>query len=223
MKYLYVVAHPDDEMLGAGATIIKQLRNGDDVYVCIMNSEDDTRYYDNQGELLDDTLKCSKEIGYTGLIVGRFPNLRFNTVEHFALVQFIEEAIEKFQPDVVMTHHPSDPNNDHVHTSLACQVAFRSGQRMRGGVKPVSALYFMEVKSATDWALNAKFNPNTFSEVMAEDVDRKIEVLKLYENVVREHPHPRSEEAIKALAVYRGSQCGFCYAEAFELAFRRGV
>lgn len=223
MKYLFVVAHPDDEILGAGATIHKLLDKGHLVYVCIMNSADETRYKNNQKQLGKDLIECASFMEYTGMYVGKFPNLRFNTVEHVELVKFIEFAIMDCAPDVIVTHHPDDPNNDHVHTSMACQEACRYCQRGLSNVKPVSSLMFMEVKSATDWAFNCKFNPNTFSEVSKEGLDKKIEALKLYENVVREHPHPRSERAINALAEYRGSQSGYEYAEAFEMVFKRGI
>ena len=36
MNYLIVVAHPDDEVLGAGGTMFAKSRRGDNVDVCIM-------------------------------------------------------------------------------------------------------------------------------------------------------------------------------------------
>ena len=36
MKYLIVVAHPDDEVLGAGATIHKLVEQGNQVAICTM-------------------------------------------------------------------------------------------------------------------------------------------------------------------------------------------
>ena len=83
----------------------------------------------------------------------------------------------------------------------------------------------MEVLSATEWALNKainQFNPNTFIEVGEEGIDIKINALSKYRDVMRDYPHPRSIEAIKGLAAYRGGQAGMFYAEAFESVFRRG-
>ena len=91
-------------------------------------------------------------------------------------------------------------------------------------VKPIKELLFMEVPSATEWSLDTngrKFTPNVFIEVGEERVNKKIEALSAYRGVMREYPHPRSEEGIKGLAAYRGSQSGTKYAEAFESAFRR--
>ena len=39
MKYMFVVAHPDDEVLGAGGFIHKAIQHGDDVCVVILNAD----------------------------------------------------------------------------------------------------------------------------------------------------------------------------------------
>lgn len=83
----------------------------------------------------------------------------------------------------------------------------------------------MEVPSATEWSLNKamnQFNPNTFIEVGEEAINKKIEALAQYRGVMRDYPHPRSREALKGLAAYRGGQAGMIYAESFESVFRRG-
>lgn len=223
MRFLFVVAHPDDEILGAGATICKLLEDGNEVFVYILNKTDETRYQDTPEKLEGDTKRCAEMMAYTGIKIGEFPNLRFDTVPHIELVKSIECAIRNCKPDIIVTHHPDDPNIDHIHTSMACQVACRLGQRCRDYAHPISELMYMEVKSATDWAFNNKFNPNTFFGVEASHIEKKIKALQIYENVVREHPHPRSERAIVSLAEYRGSQCGYDYAEAFESVFKRGL
>ena len=41
--------------------------------------------------------------------------------------------------------------------------------------------------------------------------------MKMYKKEVRKHPHPRSPEVIKSLAIYRGAQVGQKYSEAFDL------
>lgn len=43
MNFLVVVAHPDDEVLGAGATIYKLSREGHVVNVCILSGEVNAR------------------------------------------------------------------------------------------------------------------------------------------------------------------------------------
>ena len=152
-----------------------------------------------------------------------FPNIEMNNATHLSLVQFIEKAIIASNCDVVITHHPSDTNNDHMHTSMACQAAIRLFQR-RAEVKPLKEFLFMEVLSSTEWSVNTsmnRFQPNTFVEVGENCLEVKINALATYRGVMRPFPHPRSAEAIKGLAAYRGAQSGTNYAEAFECTLRR--
>lgn len=226
MSYLVVVAHPDDEVLGAGATIYKLTQEGHSVNVCILSGEVNARNFRPTIDELNEDVNSSLNIlGVNKIIKGNFPNIEFNNTGHLKLVQFIEKAIIETNADVVFTHHPADLNNDHLHTSLACQAAVRLFQR-RNDVKPLKELLFMEVPSSTEWGLNKamnQFSPNTFIEVGEEGVNKKIEALSMYRGVMRDFPHPRSEEAIKGLAAYRGGQSGMYYAEAFESVFRRGL
>ena len=223
MKYLIVVAHPDDEVLGAGASIYKWTRNGDVVDVCLMCTEAKARAFrPNDQELDDDTHSALSFLGVNKTYEGRFPNIEMNTVPHLQLVQHIEKAIQESAPDIVITHHPADTNNDHLQTSLACQEAIRLFQR-RPEVKRIREVWYMEVPSCTEWAINSamqKFNPNCFVEVGSEGVAAKNKALSMYRGVMRPYPHPRSEAAITGLAAYRGSQWGLNYAEAFEVVLR---
>ena len=41
--------------------------------------------------------------------------------------------------------------------------------------------------------------------------------MKIYKSELKKHPFPRSLDSLKSLAILRGSQSGFKYAEAFEL------
>ena len=145
------------------------------------------------------------------------------TVQSSKLVQHIEAAIKESEPDIIITHHPADTNNDHLQTSMACQEAIRLFQR-RPEVKPIQEFWYMEVPSCTEWALNTamnRFQPNTWVEVGKEGVDAKVKALSMYRGVMRPYPHPRSAEAIEGFAAYRGCQTGCVYAEAFEVALRR--
>ena len=224
MSYLIVVAHPDDEVLGAGGTMHILAQQGKEVNVCITSGMATARAQrPSDGELTDDTHNSMEILGVNKRIIGDYPNIELNTVPHIKLVQFIEKAIIETSPDIIITHHPSDLNNDHLHTSLACQAATRLFQR-RPELKPIKELWYMEVPSSTDWAMNkafGQFNPNTYVEIGEDGMNKKLEALAMYRNVMREFPHPRSVEALKGLAAYRGGQSACRYAEAFECAFRR--
>lgn len=223
MKYLIVVAHPDDEVLGAGASIYKWTKT-DVVDVCIMCTEAKARAFRPEDNELNDDLNSSSEmLSISNKYEGTFPNIEMNTVPHLKMVQFIEEAIRKSEPDIVITHHPADTNNDHMQTSMACQEAIRLFQR-RPDVKRIKEFWYMEVPSCTEWAINNamnKFNPNCFVEVGNDGIEAKIKALNMYRGVMRPYPHPRSAEYIHGLAAIRGGQWGCKYAESFEVVLRK--
>jgi len=219
--YLTVTAHPDDEILGFGASSRFLTQNGHKVINLILSGQVEARMHKpSQTELETDTANAQSIVGAEPAILGPFPNIKFNTVPHLDLVQFIEMHIEDIQPDYIFTHHPYDLNNDHYHTSKACQAAARLYQRKP--IKPVKGLYFMEIPSSTDWAFpvdGQKFTPNTYIEVGEEGVMAKLQALAAYKGVMRDFPHPRSEEVIKSYAAIRGAEAGLKYAEAFQVAF----
>lgn len=223
MKYLLVVAHPDDEVLGAGASIYKWSHNGDKVDVAIMCTEAKARAFrpDDQ-ELNNDINAAINFLGITRKYEATFPNIEMNTVPHIKLVQFIESAIRESKPDIVITHHPADTNNDHLQTSMACQEAIRLFQR-RPEFKRIKEVWYMEVPSCSEWAINSAMNPfrpNCFVEVGEDAVDAKVKALGMYQGVMRPYPHPRSSEYIKGLAAVRGGQWGQNYSECFEVTLR---
>ncbi len=221
MNYLFVVAHPDDEVLGAGATIHKLVKQGHKVAVAIMSGHAAARANISE-TLTEDEAKAMSILGVEKVFHADFPNIKMNTVPHLDLVKYIESCIEDWQAEAIVTHHPSDTNIDHQETGKAVNAACRLFQRTEG-VPRLKELLYMEVPSSTEWSLNSadnRFTPNTFFEIGKEGFNVKIEALKAYKGVMRPYPHPRSEEAVLGLAAYRGAQSGLKYAEAFESVFR---
>ena len=131
MKYLIVVAHPDDEVLGAGATISKLIKDGHEVAVVTMANHAAARA--NISDTLSvDQANAMKILGVNKMYAADFPNIKMNTVPHLELVQFIESCIEDYAAEAIITHHPSDTNIDHAMTSGATQAAARLFQRKEG-------------------------------------------------------------------------------------------
>jgi LmbE family N-acetylglucosaminyl deacetylase len=221
MAILIVVAHPDDEVLGCGGTAASLAAQGVLARSCILSGEADARQNRPEVEELQANAgKAQQILGFGAPILGSFPNIRFNAVPHLELVQFIENAIVETGADMIFTHHPADVNDDHKQTSAACQAAVRLFQR-RAGLTPLRALYFMEILSATDWTFSTAdaFRADTFFEIGEAMLAKKIEALRSYQGVMRDFPHPRSEEILRGLAAYRGGQSGMRYAESFQTAF----
>ena len=222
MKYLVVVAHPDDEVLGAAATIHKLIQEGNDVAIVTMANHAAARANISE-TLASDQKEAFGIMGVSKSYAADFPNIKMNTIPHLDLVQFVEKCIEDFGAEVIITHHPSDTNIDHFETSRAVQAACRLFQRKQS-IPALKELLYMEVPSSTEWSLDSsanRFIPNVFVEIGKDGVELKIKAIAAYKGVMRPYPHPRSNEAIEGLAAYRGAQAGCNYAEAFECAFRR--
>lgn len=218
MRCLFVVAHPDDEILGAGAFINKILKDkNNQVDIIILNAD----YEKTRREMFEDIEKSHEVLGIKKRCLCSFKNMDFINEKQREMVEVIEKEINEFKPDYVFTHYDKDIHNDHRVTSIVTQQAARLWQR-HDSKNRIKGLFEFEVLSSTNWG-DYPFEPDTYFEVSKEDVNAKVESLKMYKNVVRPMPHPRSEECIRSLAVLRGSEIGCCYAEAFKTVWRYGI
>ena len=220
MNYLLVVDHPDDEVLGAGGTISIFVSQGHKVAVAIMSGHAAARK-NLSDTLAEDEVNAMKILGVEKVYHADFPNIQMNTVPHLDLVKFIEGCIVDWNAEAIFTHHPSDVNIDHQETSKAAIAACRLFQRT-DNVPKLRLFAYMEVLSSTEWSLNTadnRFMPNYFVEVGKDGLNTKLKALRAYNGVMRQFPHPRSDEALEGLAAYRGCQSGLEYAEAFETVF----
>ena len=222
---IVVVSHPDDEILGFGGTGFKLVKAGEIVQPIILCGEVVERSHRPQSsDLYEDMISANKTLGFNKPVIGKFPNVRMNNVDHVEIVRFIEEQVMKYEPNRIFTHHPSDLNDDHIQTMKACMVASRLFQRHKD-LKPIETIYFMETLSSTDWSfpsIGNPFIPDTFSDI-TDTIEHKLKALAKYKNVMRDLPHPRSEHVLKGHAAYRGGQSSYKYAEAFQTAFKRNI
>lgn len=222
---LVVVAHPDDEILGFGGTGAILVERGEVVQPIILCGNVDVRTNrPSDSELYDDMIAANTVLGFSKPILGSFPNIRMNTVDHLDIVRYIESQLKIFQPCRIFTHHPSDLNDDHMQVSRACQVATRFFQRQSFS-SPYRSLHFMEVLSSSDWCFPGAvsvFEPNLFVDIESS-MDRKLLALSKYRNVMRPKPHPRSEHVLRGHAAYRGGQASANYAEAFQTVYHLGI
>jgi LmbE family N-acetylglucosaminyl deacetylase len=223
-KILVVVAHPDDELLGLGASMHKLINEQNCKVRAVILGEGITSRSENR-----DTEKWKKEllihrkniesarkaIGYESVGIYDFPDNRFDTIALLDIIKTIEVEKENFCPDIIFTHHGGDVNIDHQKTFEAVITSTRPMENER-----VSSIFTFETPSGTEWRASTDpkhFTPNFFIEVSKSNLDAKITGMESYEFEKRLFPHPRSPKALSILAQYRGITIGKEYAEAFTI------
>lgn len=223
-RIMIVVAHPDDELLGLGATMHKLIQNNNVITrVVILGEGIAARTEHNNCDEIKDILakhhsnidNARKIIGYGSVSTYGFSDNRFDHHDLLDIIKVVEKEKERFKPDVIFTHHGGDLNVDHQQTFKAVMTACRPMED-----ECVKTIITFETPSATEWQANipgVQFMPNLFIEINKEDLQAKIVALKAYEFEIRKYPHPRSENALEFLASTHGYMVGIKYAEAFQI------
>ncbi len=221
-RALIIAAHPDDEVLGCGGFISKY-HNKHVIFKVVFIGEGSTcRFSDPacaEGLVATSNRKNSAlralELFNISEDMVEFHDLpcgRFDQVPIIEINKIIENAIKEFLPDTVLTHSAYDANSDHKIVCNATIMATRPVNKVN-----VQRLMSYEVLSTSEWAFINAFTPSYFESLTESDVEMKWRSLAVYESEVKAYPFPRSSEGIKALAMMRGMQSGFKYAEAFQL------
>lgn len=210
---LIIAAHPDDEALGCGGTILKHKKNGDQVSFLWMTDGVSARTEQTEGSMHVRHAGCQKAIDFIKPHKFIHENFSDNAMDKhplLAITQAIESFILEVQPDIIYTHFVNDLNIDHCITARAVLTATRPGSATF-----VKEIYSFEVPSSTDWAVGSEqFRPDTFVDI-SNFIEEKIEYLKCYKEEMRDYPHTRSIENIMALNQLRGAHMNLKAAEAF--------
>jgi LmbE family N-acetylglucosaminyl deacetylase len=212
MKILVIAPHPDDEVLGCGGTIIKHIESGDVIYLCIVTS---AYTPDWSEEFLRNRKKeiseVNKILGIKKTLYLDLPTVKLDTVPQNELVKSISKVIMEVKPDIVYTPHQGDLNKDHRLVFEASLVSLRPSNHK------INRILSYETLSETEWGHPlAPFTPNVYVDISGT-FKKKLKAMSVYKTEVRKYPHPRSLEAIEALARKRGSEAGVEFAEAFML------
>lgn len=215
MTTIMVVApHPDDETLGCGGTLLRAIAGGADVHWVIgtrMTREagySEARMQARDREIADVTAAY----GFAGVHQAAFTAARLDTVPAAERVSWFASVFNLVRPDVLYLPHPHDVHSDHAaifDAASACTKAFR--------YPSLRKVYVYETLSETEFSIRpgvSPFHPCRFVDVSAH-IDRKIEIMELYAGEMAAPPFPRSGEAIRALATFRGLVASCLAAEAF--------
>lgn len=208
MKILILAPHNDDEVLGVGGTIKRAVDNGDSVYVCEITSGR------HASTLQAEARKAHAVLGVEESFFLNLPVGKLRDMYQMELNSKISNVIKDVEPEIVYIPFWGDMHLDHRELTESAMVALRPI-----GNSSVREIYMYETLSETGWNIPSSersFIPNVWVDI-TQTIEAKIEAMKCYESQLFDFPHPRSEEAIRSLAKYRGSTVGVYFAESFML------
>jgi LmbE family N-acetylglucosaminyl deacetylase len=135
VRVLCVAAHPDDEVLGPGGTLLRHKAEGDEVAVVL-------------------TAECR----VAGTVESHEAEARMGIEYHRHWdTDLVETVVKSFAPDIVYTHWRGDLNAEHRYLHERVLVACRP----QSGVREV---YAFDTASSTEWGIEP-FVPDHFVDI----------------------------------------------------------
>tara|TARA_R110002072_G_scaffold1989_2_gene16434 strand:+ start:154693 stop:155358 length:666 start_codon:yes stop_codon:yes gene_type:complete len=216
MKNILVIAvHPDDETLGAGGTILRHIAEGDQVHWLILTGISKDLGYSQEkiSQRENEIEKVSKMYQLASTRSLNFPTTKLDSIELGTIISAISEKINDIKPEVLYLPFSNDVHSDH---KVAFEAAYSCTKSFRYPF--IKKVLLMETISETNFSTSHQntFAPNYYVNI-TEYIDKKVDIMKVYKSELGEHPFPRSEKSIKALATLRGSESNCIEAEAFML------
>ena len=123
-------------------------------------------------------------------------------------------VLREYQPHTMYIPHHGDMHFEHRLIYECCLVAARPLDR----TSPRRLLTY-ETLSETEWGpplQSLMFQPTIYVDI-EKHLEQKLAAAACFRSQMKPMPHPRSLEAIKALAQYRGATANLMAAEAFML------
>jgi len=217
-RILVIAPHADDETLGVGGTIARRAAEGCEVHVAVVTGHGATPHPLWPAAMWDrvrgEARRALDVLGIHQLHFEEVPAALVADQPVWQLNRAVGALVERIQPDVLYAPFPFDLHKDHREIFHALSVAWRSSSATGRKLREV---YCYEVQSETHWNapyLEAGFTPNTWVDI-SDHLETKLRALACYESQIRPAPDARSLEAVRALAIWRGSQQGMHAAEAF--------
>jgi N-acetylglucosamine malate deacetylase 1 len=215
-KNLLVIApHPDDEILGAGGTMMKYVKNGFGVTVLIVAGHRPPLYPESvYQQTIREAKAAHQVIGVDKTVFLDIPATMVGALKTHELNGMIATVVEEVKPVVVLVPYP----DRHVDHRLVFDSAMVATRPINGGVA-IELIAAYETLSETHWNaphIEPNFVPNWVCNITVQ-FDHKLRALRCYKSQIPGFPGARSLEAVKALAMFRGTQAGFAFGEAFHI------
>jgi LmbE family N-acetylglucosaminyl deacetylase len=215
MRVLCLAAHPDDETIGAGGTLLKHRAAGDETALIVATVAFTPTW--TESTIRRKREECEQAARLLGLGPVRFldfPTMHLNALPAIELNAKVAAAIREFDPHVLYAPPFDDLNQDHAALFNAVNVAAR-----HTGGSSLHALYSYEIPTTTRFNVASRWQANTYVDI-SEHIEAKLAAMEVYGTELRDPPHPRSLQAIRTFARERGAAMGVGHAESHMLVRR---
>jgi LmbE family N-acetylglucosaminyl deacetylase len=212
MRVLCLAAHPDDETLGAGGTLLRHAADGDETFLAVATVAYEPRW---PAEVIArkraECLAAAADLGIRDVRFLGYRTMHLNALPAIELGDALARLIQELRPEVVYAPPLDDLNRDHA---VLCEAAIVATRPEHGPAPRL--LYSYEIPTTTRMNAAPRWQPNTYVDI-SRHIDGKLAAMSRYGTELRPPPHPRSLEAIRLFAQERGVAVGFAFGEAHML------
>lgn len=207
MKIMAIGAHLDDIEIACGGTLAKAIKAGHDIKILIMSR---SGYTNKEGKVqrsdetaVDEGLKALHTLGLNDIEILDFPtkDIPFRS----DVVNAIDVRMDKYNPDIIFTHHPFDTHQAHEGVAKATIAAARRK----------NTVFFYEPITPSGRSY-VPFKPSLYVDI-EPTIDLKIESLKCHQSEYNKFGAEDWIEGVRCRCGFRGYEIGKKYAEAFEI------
>ena len=214
MPVLVVAPHPDDEVLGVGGTMARLAGEGERVTVAVVTRGEAGMFDPEMIERgREEARLAHRLLGVGETLFLDLPAARLDQLPHHEVNAAMQRLVDGQRPTMCFLPFRGDIHRDHQIVFDSMLVAVRPS---RGTFVP--EIYAYETLSETNWnaprGITPPFVPDCFIRI-DDQLDRKLDAMRLYASQLQRFPHERSVEALEALARHRGATIGAAAAEAF--------
>ncbi len=129
-RILVFSPHPDDDVLGCGGTLIKQVGMGSQVTVVYVTAGDASDgWHGTKEELIltreNEAKKATEKMGISDLVFLRGPDGKLSVTKE--RVKKVTDLIAKYRPDIIFVPHAKDGHKDHQKTFHIVKQALTKG------------------------------------------------------------------------------------------------
>jgi LmbE family N-acetylglucosaminyl deacetylase len=214
-RLLVIAPHPDDEVLGCGGTIARLAAQGDEVHVAVVTRGCPPAFT----EEMTKRVRCEAKAAHACLGVRQthwldLPAAQIAETSHSTVNASLQDLLKTVKPDTLLIPFVGDVHMDHQLIFLSSLVAARP--TLSDYPRTIMAY---ETVSETNWNapyVTPSFVPNVFIDIEAT-LERKLEAASMFASQIRDFPHERSIETLRALAIVRGTAVHVRAAEGFVL------